>query len=123
MGKTYLENAIQEEARALVEDLKSLNGEATTYPKSLRTAVLNVVWQLVAGRRYDLRSKEVDKIYDIGQRGRKASIMVFIPALFPALDALPKFVKFRLFQTHIIDEFRNEMRDIVKVRGIILSIS
>ena len=49
MGKTYLEDAMNIEALALVEDLKKYNGEAINYPSSLRTAPLNVIWQMMAG--------------------------------------------------------------------------
>ncbi|KAF2359167.1 Cytochrome P450 [Trinorchestia longiramus] len=48
MGKSYMEEAINIEAKALVEDLKKYNGEAINYPGSFHTAALNIIWQMVA---------------------------------------------------------------------------
>lgn len=48
MGKSYLEQAIDSEAQALVEDLKKYAEEPITYPDSFRTAPLNVIWQMMA---------------------------------------------------------------------------
>ena len=50
MGKSYLEGAINIEAEALVEDLKSYKNEAIHYPASFRTAPLNIIWQMVASK-------------------------------------------------------------------------
>lgn len=48
MGKTYLEESILEEARALVKDFSSHAGTPCHVPESLNVAVLNIIWQLVA---------------------------------------------------------------------------
>jgi hypothetical protein len=48
MGRSYLEEAINIEAKALVEDLKKYGGEAINYPDSFRTVALNIIWQMVA---------------------------------------------------------------------------
>ena len=50
MGKSYLEGAINIEAEALVEDLKSYKNKAINYPTSFRTAPLNIIWQMVASK-------------------------------------------------------------------------
>lgn len=52
MGKSYLEKAVNIEAEALVADLKKYNGKPINYPPSLRTAPLNVIWQMVASEYY-----------------------------------------------------------------------
>ena len=116
MGKTYIENAIQDEARALVEDIKSLNEVPSPYPPTLRTVVLNVVWQLVSGKRFDLKSKEVERIYDITERFRQASFVMFIDGFFPIFKYLPEFLRCYLFKTNIVKEFRDEMKHMMKVR-------
>lgn len=48
MGKTYLEESILVEARALVEDFRSGAGTPAHLPESLNVAVLNIIWQMVA---------------------------------------------------------------------------
>ena len=52
MGKSYLEDAINFEAQALVDDLKKYNEEPTKFPDSFRTAPLNIIWQMVASKKY-----------------------------------------------------------------------
>ena len=116
MGKTYIENAIQDEAKALVEDLKSLNEKPSTYPDSLRTAVLNIIWQLVSGKRYDLKSKEVERIYAITEKFRQASFAMFFEGFFPIFKILPQSIRYYMFKVNIVDEFRQEMKRIIKVR-------
>ena len=51
MGKTYLEDAINIEAQALVDDLKKYGDEPVTFPDSLKTASLNIIWQLVTSKK------------------------------------------------------------------------
>ena len=49
MGKSYLEGAISIEAKALVDDLIEHGEEqGDDFPISLRTAPLNIIWQMVA---------------------------------------------------------------------------
>ncbi|XP_063601589.1 cytochrome P450 2L1-like [Penaeus indicus] len=48
MGKTYLEESILVEARALVKDFSSYAGTPCHAPESLNVAVLNIIWQMVA---------------------------------------------------------------------------
>ena len=119
MGKTQLEVAIHDEARALVEHLQSFEGKPTLYPVGLRTAVLNVVWQLVVGIRYDLTSKEVDAIFrEIENFREEGSVYLFVECLFPMLRACPQSLKNYLFKLHLLKNFRSEMKRIIEVSGI-----
>ncbi|KAA0200344.1 Cytochrome P450 CYP3214A7 [Hyalella azteca] len=115
MGKSYLEEAINIEAKALVEDLKKYGGEAINYPDSFRTVALNIIWQMVASTRFDLRSTEVEAIYKVSKEFQtKFTPIMFLPSFVPVLDYLPKCVKNYLFNEHIVDEFFDEMKAIVK---------
>jgi len=116
MGKNYLETAIQTEAQALVEDLKSYEGEAIPYPDSLKTVALNIIWQMVAGKRYDLRSKEVTAVYGAIQKVRdEASIISFLPIFFPVIKKiLPKILQVKLLKANVFDEFEFELRSIIE---------
>lgn len=51
MGKSYMEEAINTEAQALVDDLKDYKLEPINFPNSLRTVALNIIWQMVAGNK------------------------------------------------------------------------
>ena len=115
MGKTYLEQAIHVEAQAIVDDIKSLGEKPMNPPRSLRTAVLNIIWQMVAGKRYDLRSKEVDRIFNIVEDFRKQSLLIFFAHFFPALKILPTTVKNRFLGTDVLANFSKEMHNIIMV--------
>jgi len=111
MGKTSLETSIHVEAEALVNDLKLLNEEPQKFPPSLRTVTLNIIWQMVAGKRYDLRSDEVSAIYDATTRFRdEMGVFSFIFIFFPALNFItPTFIKNRLFKVNLFDKLMDEM--------------
>jgi len=113
MGKTHLEKAIHEEARALVDDIKSSNGKPIQFPISFRTAVLNVIWQLVAGKRYEFNSPDVEQIFQLFEEFRDQSMFVFIEGFFPIVSYLPRFIKTKFGDIDIMERFRNEMKRII----------
>ena len=115
MGKTYLEQAIHVEAQAIVDDIKSLGEKPMNPPRSLRTAVLNIIWQMVAGKRYDLRSKEVDQIFNIVEDFREQSLLIFFAHFFPALNILPTTITNRFLGTDVMVNFSKEMHNIIMV--------
>ena len=115
MGKTYLEQAIHVEAQALVNDIKSLGETPMNPPTSLRTAALNIIWQMVAGKRYDLRSREVDRIYNILEEFQERSFSIFFPHFFPTLNRIPTVIKNRLIGTDVLEDFSKEMHNIIQV--------
>ncbi|KAF2352186.1 Cytochrome P450 [Trinorchestia longiramus] len=111
MGKSYLEEAINIEAKALVEDLKKYNGEAINYPDSFRTVALNIIWQMVASNRYDLRSREVESVYEISKKLQEMfTPIMFLPFFIPAIKRLPRFLKDLIFKDYVVDEFLAEMK-------------
>ncbi|KAA0200339.1 Cytochrome P450 CYP3214A9 [Hyalella azteca] len=114
MGRSYLEEAINIEAKALVEDLKKYGGEAINYPDSFRTVALNIIWQMVASTRYDLRSSEVDTIYRLTKQfQRNFSVLSLLPFFIPALSRLPNPIKNYLFEADMFKVFIQEMRNVV----------
>lgn len=115
MGKAYMADAIQFEAQELVKEIKSFGEVPMIPPKGLRTAVLNVVWQMIAGKRYDLRSTEVDRIFNVGEEFIKESHMMFFDTFFPVLRIIPKSIRDRVFGTKVVTRFRNEMHSIISV--------
>ncbi|XP_047480020.1 cytochrome P450 2L1-like [Penaeus chinensis] len=96
MGKTYLEESILVEARALVKDFTSCAGTPCHVPESLNVAVLNIIWQMVANKRYDLHDKEVLKPITI-LRSVDASSAILLIEFIPWLrKLLPEFMKEKL---------------------------
>ena len=49
MGRSYLEAALDFEAQLLVDELKKFGREPVHFPSCFKTAVLNMIWQMVAG--------------------------------------------------------------------------
>ncbi|XP_063601622.1 cytochrome P450 2L1-like [Penaeus indicus] len=97
MGKTYLEESILVEARALVKDFRSCAGTPAHIPESLNVAVLNVIWQLVASKRYEFHDKEVLEPIAI-LRSIDSSSLATLVEFFPGVKKLlPGFLKEKLF--------------------------
>ena len=115
MGKTYLEQAIHVEAQALVDDIKSLGEKPMNPPTSLRTAVLNIIWQMVAGKRYDLRSREVDRIYSIIEDIQKHAVLMLLPYFFPVFNLITTIIRNINFRSNVLDDFSNEIHKIFSV--------
>jgi len=118
MGKSALEDAIHIEAEAIVEELKALHGKTVSEtPFVFRTAALNMIWQLVAGKRYESNSKEVVAIHEITNRFNKESTSLSQAYfLFPEWlqNVIPKPIKVNVFRTDLVDEFFAQMRHIVE---------
>lgn len=108
MGKTYLEEAIQKEATGLVEDFKKFSGTPAVFPKSLNVAVLNVVWQMVASKRFDLDDERVLGFVNI-IRGGETNLAVLLLFLFPKLvKHLPAFVRKKWMMEDVLTAMKDE---------------
>ncbi|XP_042883877.1 cytochrome P450 2L1-like [Penaeus japonicus] len=97
MGKTYLEESILVEARALVEDFRSGAGTPAHLPESLNVAVLNIIWQMVASKRYDLHDKEVLEPIAILRAVDSSSPILFVEFIPWLKKLIPGFLTERIF--------------------------
>jgi len=117
MGKSSMEDALHTEAQAMVEDLRKYEGEIVKEsPLSFRTVALNIIWQMVAGKRYDLRSKDVISIFEATNKFRTDSTplsmsFMFAPKWMKAV--IPKSIQVKLFKVDLLDKFFEEMKSIV----------
>ncbi|XP_066974435.1 cytochrome P450 2L1-like isoform X1 [Macrobrachium rosenbergii] len=95
MGKSHLGEAIEKEAQFLVEDFKKYLNKPTSLPWSINVAVLNVLWQMMAGIRYNISDEKITKFSKIvyeGSLGFEGT--VFLLDIFPRLESwLPFAVK------------------------------
>jgi len=113
MGKSRLEEAVHAEARELVAALRRLR-DPTTFPVAFKAASLNIIWQMVAGKRYDYDSKDIKEIVKAVSDFRATSIRCFIPIIVPQLKkVLPKRVRDFLFLEDALDRFQNNRRKVV----------
>nr|XP_045615912.1 cytochrome P450 2L1-like isoform X2 [Procambarus clarkii] len=109
MGKTYLEDAILQEANMLVEDLKTYTGAPTPFPKSINIAVLNVVWQMVASKRYDLADEEVMSLMKLMKDFENMPALVMLCENIPWLKMfIPKFLRGSLLHEDMLNNLNNE---------------
>ncbi|XP_069970562.1 cytochrome P450 2L1 [Penaeus vannamei] len=95
MGKTRLEEAIQHEAVCLVEDFARHAGRPGPLPWSINVAVLNVIWMMVANRRYDVDDvamQDFNKIVNSSVEDFQGSVIWFdlMPWLLPIV---PRFIR------------------------------
>ncbi|XP_068248303.1 cytochrome P450 2L1-like isoform X2 [Palaemon carinicauda] len=98
MGKSYLADAIHREAKLLVEDIRNYTDKPTHFPQSINVAVLNVIWQLVASRRYDLHEAKILELLALIKEFQKNAKFVLLPDIFPWLNYLPNVLFKRLFK-------------------------
>ncbi|XP_068217685.1 cytochrome P450 2L1-like [Palaemon carinicauda] len=105
MGKSRLGEAIEKEARFLVEDFKKYLNKPTSLPWSINVAALNVLWQMMAGIRYDISDEKITKFSKIVYEGSVGfEGLVFIVDIFPQLESLLPFpVKSWLGMNRIYD--------------------
>lgn len=114
MGKTYLEEAIQREAKTLVEDFKKHSGSPTLFPKSINVAVLNVVWQMVASTRYDLDDERVLSIVKI-LRSFEVSSTMFVLEFIPMVKKIiPNCIRNRISVYKTMAKLAEEGKTLIK---------
>jgi len=113
MGKSRLEEAVHAEARELVAAIRRLRGP-TIFPDAFKAASLNIIWQMVAGKRYDYDSQDIKDISKVANDFRETSLRGFIPILIPQLRTiLPKSVRNFLFLEDKFDKFQDNRRQVV----------
>ncbi|XP_050707440.1 cytochrome P450 2L1-like [Eriocheir sinensis] len=98
MGKSKAEEAIQEEAALMVQDFKKHTNEDKTLPMSLGVAVFNVIWKMVANKRFEPDETEAHDIirlvWEMNQSLQKGKVMLF--NFLPLLAACaPEWLKRR----------------------------
>lgn len=68
------------------------------------------------GTRYDLRSKEVEKIYALTKLFQdNFSVLMFLPMFIPALNKLPKPIRNTVFMEDTMEGVLGEMKRMVDV--------
>nr|XP_045615904.1 cytochrome P450 2L1-like [Procambarus clarkii]XP_045615905.1 cytochrome P450 2L1-like [Procambarus clarkii] len=117
MGKTFLEDAIQQEANMLVEEMKKNTGVPTPFPPSINISVLNVVWQMVASKRYAPGDEGIMSFIKL-MRSLDPSILLLVIELFPKMkNLIPMFIRRRLLQEeafeNVIMQAKGMMAEVV----------
>ncbi|KAF2368467.1 Cytochrome P450 [Trinorchestia longiramus] len=101
MGKTVLEGSIQDEAALLVDYLeKNCTGKPSVMDLAINAAVVNVIWQMLASKRYDIDDPE-GIYYNEHSDGMIKCLQgkMFLLDIFPVLHKiLPTFIQNKYMQ-------------------------
>ncbi|XP_050671896.1 farnesoate epoxidase-like isoform X2 [Leptidea sinapis] len=85
-GSSSMENNIGEEVIALIEVIKENVGKPIIVNDMFDVAIVNIVWKLVAGKRYDLKDGKLRRLCDLITRSFKVvnmsgGLLTFMPFL------------------------------------------
>ncbi|KAB7503700.1 Cytochrome P450 2L1 [Armadillidium nasatum] len=125
MGKSKIVSAVLYEAKELVKVMKKQAGVPAPLPEALTPAVINVLWQMIASKRYDLDDQEVIGFERLIQKAQESSARLSIQDIFPWIkNILPETIfnyiikKHNYSQISTIDEHlkildKNNPRDFI----------
>lgn len=114
MGKSYMEDAIMDEARKLAKGFEKVAGKPTNIPKSVDIAVVNIVWQLIASKGYDHDDKKIQDFIDFQRSLGDDLAALFLVDFFPILKYLPKFLRDMILKEHLLDKVKEMSIDMTK---------
>ncbi|KAJ8713461.1 hypothetical protein PYW07_013831 [Mythimna separata] len=86
----FMENYVSEECRALVRLRQSDVGEPILVNNMFNITIVNILWRLVAGKRYDLEDRKLNLLCDLIMR------------LFRAVDMSGGILNFMPFVRHVL---------------------
>ncbi|XP_076032341.1 cytochrome P450 2L1-like [Oratosquilla oratoria] len=108
MGKSYMTDAIELEAQMMVKEFEKAAGGLTDLGYFMNVAVTNIIWQLVAGQRYDIDSEEIKSLNRLITEFQESYGILMTFNFLPWLTKIvPSWVKNRLFQKTMIKIKKN----------------
>merc|ERR1719228_909536 len=63
VGKSFLQDVINDEVEKLVEDLKAESGESINLKFRTNLAVVNTLWQILNGEKSDMNNPQMEKVF------------------------------------------------------------
>lgn len=114
MGKSSMDAAVAVEAKALVEDFRRIAGSPTTLPDSISLVTLNVVWQLVASRRYNLDDAEMLRFLRLIRVFQEDVVFLVLPEFFPWLNYIPAPLMRRLSRQDWLQKSAKQANDMMQ---------
>ncbi|KAL7640316.1 UNVERIFIED_CONTAM: hypothetical protein RMT77_009731 [Armadillidium vulgare] len=93
MGKSKIVSAVLYEAKELVKVMKKQAGVPGPLPEALTPVVINVLWQMIASKRYELDDQEVIGFERLIQKAQESSARLTIQDIFPWIkNILPETI-------------------------------
>ncbi|XP_042856202.1 cytochrome P450 2L1-like [Penaeus japonicus] len=112
MGKSRLVAAVQEQALKMVGALKEQAGKPEPVPHSLKVAVVNVIWQMIASKQFDLKHPKLQEFESIINEAIQFSTASAIPDFLPWINyVLPYFVRRRVFKLDLAVDLKVKFMD------------
>ncbi|XP_076048604.1 cytochrome P450 2L1-like [Oratosquilla oratoria] len=116
LGKTYLENTIIPEVNQLINEIVKEEGKPMEISNILNVGFLNVIWKLVADRRYNINDKELlifqSMIHDNFEIIQGPIMLLdYLPWL---LHILPSWVINKVMKVNTIEYNRKNLHSFLK---------
>ncbi|RXG72956.1 cytochrome P450 2L1 [Armadillidium vulgare] len=111
-GKSsFLDEIIYNEAHSLIENLKEKVNLPTEIQWEVNVAIFNIIWKLVANKRYEISDKEVQKFSkdlsdNIVDCEGKMALLTLFPKVVPFV---PNYIKNRWMLVDTVEKRRDEM--------------
>ncbi|KAG0711433.1 Cytochrome P450 2L1 [Chionoecetes opilio] len=104
MGKSRLVDAVQRQAAWLAGVLAKQAGRPAPVPHALKIAIVNVLWQLVGGREFDVEDPKLKEFEDLTKAVLDSEASLAIQDFLPWLRYLmPTFLFKRLVKQDVLD--------------------
>ncbi|XP_042218258.1 cytochrome P450 2L1-like [Homarus americanus] len=98
MGKSRMVAAVQWQGTQLVQQLKNQAGRPAPLPHALEVAIVNVIWQMVAGKQFEMSDSRLMELQNLLRWILESTVSVAIPDFFPwLLYILPGALSRRVF--------------------------
>ncbi|RXG51103.1 cytochrome P450 2L1, partial [Armadillidium vulgare] len=88
MGKSKIVSAMQYEAMELVNHMKKQAGTPAPFPNVLTMAVINVLWQMVASKRFDFDDETVLELHHEMEEAQKSFSRLALLDIFPWIQSI-----------------------------------
>ncbi|XP_069995703.1 cytochrome P450 2L1-like [Penaeus vannamei] len=109
MGKSRMVSVVQREAQCLAEELGKQAGRAAPVPHALTVCVLNVLWQLVASKRFSVDDPVILDLEGLIDDTLAKMARLTVPDFLPWLSrAFPLALQKRLFALDILEVMKDK---------------
>ncbi|CAH2091171.1 unnamed protein product [Euphydryas editha] len=111
-----MESNISEECRALIELRMAETGKPVTVNHMFDVSIVNILWKLVAGKRYDLKDKQLNILCDLITRSFKVAdmsggILNFMPFLRYFMPNIIGYTELKAIHDSMYSFLNNTIRE------------
>ncbi|XP_066949308.1 cytochrome P450 2L1-like [Macrobrachium rosenbergii] len=112
MGKSLLAEAVQEQAKILVEALKEQEGKAQPVAEALNFVIMNIIWKMTANKHFEMSSPKHRYLRQLIAESTPATNKVAIADMMPwTRTLLPAFIFRHIFGEDKFIEILNKFNE------------